>query len=56
MITCRKCHRFVRVLKVEVWWASGDVKRVEAVCKRCGTVDAEFTDYDELPIPEELRQ
>lgn len=30
----------------------GDIARVGATCKRCGNVDAHFTDYDELISPE----
>jgi hypothetical protein len=48
VITCPICHRFVKVNCVEIWQASGDIKRVDATCTKHGIVDADFTDYDEL--------
>lgn len=44
---CPRCKRFVRVSSVTVN-GLGDVKSVRGTCRRCGPIEVEWDDYDEV--------
>jgi hypothetical protein len=48
MITCGKCHRFVKVKAVFIESRRDDIVLVLAICTLHGEIAAEFTDYSEL--------
>ena len=54
MITCPICHRFAKHI-VTIVNGFDDIIRVEAICKKHGTIEADYTDYLEVvgePYPE----
>lgn len=54
MVSCPHCHRFVKVREIWIEKLWCDIVRVDAVCSRCGEVNTDFTDYDELIPPEKF--
>ena len=49
MITCGKCWRFAKLLKV---WVNGwtEITTIQVKCKKHGICEGDYTDWEELGI------
>ena len=52
MITCQKCHRFVKNVVTTYNRGMAEVVKVEGDCKKCGHVEVDYDDFEELGIEE----
>jgi len=47
MITCPNCHRLCRITDTQVN-LGGDIVKITAECKKCGTVKPYYDYYEEV--------
>lgn len=54
MLTCSKCHRFIKLETVDIivqgYDVVGPLIKVEGDCSKCGRVDVDYDDMEELGI------
>lgn len=50
MIRCKKCKKFAKALSIEYNKWTEQVKNLKVACKKCGVVDGDYDDYEELPF------